>query len=402
MSGPADHHRRWRRPRWHRPAPNDGPADTAATGTDELGRALGVPGRDPLAGSRAADAPEIDVICAGTVFYDLVFTGLDGPPQPGRERWTAGMGCSPGGVANLAVGLRRLGLRTSLAACFGPDQYGDYCWDTLCAQEDVDLRLSRRCPGWHSPVTVSLAYDQDRALVTHGHEPPACADQLLVDPPPARAAVVSLGTEPQQWARTAAGAGTLVLADVGWDPSGMWSEAVLDQLDGCHAFLPNEAEALHYTRTDDPRAALSSLAERVAVAVVTLGGNGAMAVDQRTGEFAQVPGVAVEALDPTGAGDVFLAGFTTGTLAGWPLVHRLRFAGLTAALAVRHFGGSLSAPGWADVESWWRWVTTAAGTDPSATRLAADFAFLPEVIPPPGPDERALRRASVTIGFPDP
>jgi len=389
-SGPGQPRRR-RRHLWHRPLVTE-------TGIDELGRPLGVPARDPLLAVRPPGAPPTDVLCAGTVFYDLVFTGLDGPPEPGRERWTAGMGSSPGGVANLAVALRRLGLQTSLAACFGEDRYGDYCWETLAGQEGVDLRLSRRCPGWHSPVTVSLAYDRDRALVTHGHEPPLTSDQLMTDPPSARAAVVSLGTEPAGWAQAAAAGGTLVLADVGWDPSGAWPDSVLDQLGWCHAFLPNDAEAMRYTRTDSPEAALSRLADRVSVAVVTLGAGGAVAVDQSTGESVRVPRVTVDALDPTGAGDVFLAGFTTATLAGWPLVQRLRFAALTAALAVRHFGGSLAAPGWADVDAWWR---AARSTDLAGEVDVAAYGFLDDVIPVPGPAETArdLTRASPTIGY---
>ena len=377
---------------WHRPF-------RARAGLDELGRRLGVEDRDPLAGQRrgpAASEPDtpLDVLCAGTVFYDLVFTGLDGPPEPGRERWTAGMGSSPGGIANLAVALRRLGLRTGLAACFGEDRYGDYCRTTLADQEGVDVSRSRTCPGWHTPVTVSLAYDRDRAMVTHGHEPPCSADELLADPPAARAAVVSLGAEPADWARAAAERGTTVLADVGWDPSGAWPEAVLDQLGWCTAFLPNHAEAMLYTRTDTPAAALSRLADRVPVAVVTLGAGGAIGVDQRTGESAAVPGVEVDALDTTGAGDVFVAGFTVGTLAGWALGRRLRFASLTAALAVRHFGGSLAAPGWSDVDTWWR-AARAAGGD-----AARAFAFLDEVVPPPGADPAPeTPRAVPTIGF---
>ncbi len=86
---------------------------------------------------------------------------------------------------------------------------------------------------------------------------------------------------------------------------------------------------MRYTRTDCPRAAARKLADRVPLAVVTLGAEGAYAVDGRTGESAEVPAIAVEALDPTGAGDVFVAGFVTGTLAGWPLADRLAFAGLT-------------------------------------------------------------------------
>lgn len=405
---------------------------------DELGRPLGVDDRDPLAGRRAAGQPALDVLCAGTVFYDLIFTGLESPPALGRELWTRGMGSSPGGIANLAVGLRRLGLRTGLASCFGEDLYGDFCWETLSRQEGVDLSLSRRCPGWHSPVTVSLAYDRDRAMVTHGHEPPLSADDLVLTASPAtgartadagaavlpatgsgtpaavlgaaapaRAAVVSLRESLDRWAVRAAEAGTLLIADVGWDPTGVWSPVVLEQLGRCHAFLPNHAEAMLYTRTDTPRDALRRLADRVPVAVVTLGPLGAIAVDSTTGEDVTVPSVPIEALDATGAGDIFVAGFTVATLAGWSLRQRVAFAALTAGLSVRHFGGSLSAPGWADVDAWWRTTRAAARHgDWSARELASSYGFLDEVIPHAAdgrdPDPSRVARAPVTLGFREP
>jgi sugar/nucleoside kinase (ribokinase family) len=374
---------------------------------DELGRPLGVPDRDPFAAERTDDQPSFDVLCAGTVFYDLIFTGLESPPALGRELWTRGMGSSPGGIANLAVGLRRLGLRTGLASCFGEDLYGDFCWETLAGQEGVDLSLSRRCPGWHSPVTVSLAYDRDRAMITHGHEPPLSADALIARPPQARAAIVSLRESLDSWAVEAATGGTLLLADVGWDPTGVWSSVVLEQLGRCHAFLPNHAEAMLYTRTDTPADALHRLADRVPVAVVTCGPRGAIAVDSTTGEEVDVPSVPIDALDATGAGDIFVAGFTVATLAGWSLRRRVAFATLTAGLSVRHFGGSLSAPGWADVDAWWRTTRAAARHgDWSARELASSFSFLDEVVPRPSdghePDPSQARRAPVTLGFREP
>ena len=82
------------------------------------------------------------------------------------------MGSCPGGVANQAIAAARLGLRTGLAAAFGDDGYGDYNWKILAGQEHVDLSLSRRVPGWHSPVTVSLSVNHDRSMVTHGHPAP--------------------------------------------------------------------------------------------------------------------------------------------------------------------------------------------------------------------------------------
>ncbi|GGT07959.1 sugar kinase [Streptomyces chromofuscus] len=350
---------------------------------------------DPLAALRGPADPPWDVYLTGTVFLDIIFTGLDSAPVRGTESWARGMGSSPGGVANMATALARLGLKTSLAAAFGDDHYGDYCWDALEQGEGIDLAPSRREAGWHSPVTVSMAYEGERTMVSHGHEPPP--EEPAPDcPPHARAAVASLTPgKSAPWVAQAARKGTRVFADVGWDDSGAWDLAGLADLEHCEAFLPNADEAMRYTGATCPRAAAHALTEHVPLAVVTLGAEGAYAVDRRTGESAEVPAIEVEALDPTGAGDVFVAGFVTGTLAGWPLADRLAFAGLTAALSVQEFGGSLSAPGWSEIGAWWRKVQSYDDQDPAALLR---YAFLEDLIPAtarPWP----LRRAVPTIGF---
>ncbi|WP_202437693.1 PfkB family carbohydrate kinase [Streptomyces sp. SID5910] len=351
---------------------------------------------DPLAALRTSQDPPWDVYLTGTVFLDVIFTGLDSAPVRGTESWARGMGSSPGGVANMATALARLGLRTSLAAAFGDDHYGDYCWDALARGEGIDLTPSRTVPGWHSPVTVSMAYEGERTMVSHGHEPPP--EEPSPDcPPRARAAVASLTPGVRApWIAQAAARGTRIFADVGWDDTGAWDLAGLADLAHCEAFLPNAEEAMRYTGAGCPRAAAHALTEHVPLAVVTLGAEGAYAVDRRTGESAEVPAIAVEALDPTGAGDVFVAGFVTGTLAGWPLADRLAFAGLTAALSVQEFGGSLSAPGWSEIATWWRKVQSVEGQDPTALRR---YAFLADLVPDEPVRPWPLRRAVPTIGF---
>ncbi|MFI1416494.1 carbohydrate kinase family protein [Streptomyces sp. NPDC020731] len=351
---------------------------------------------DPLAALRTPDDPPWDVYLTGTVFLDIVFTGLGSAPVRGTESWARGMGSSPGGVANMATALARLGLRTSLAAAFGDDHYGEYCWDTLEQGESIDLSPSRTVPGWHSPVTVSMAYDGERTMVSHGHEPPP-EEPAPHCPPRARAAIASLTPgRSASWIAQAAREGARIFGDVGWDDTGAWDLAALPDLRHCEAFLPNAAEAMRYTGTDCPRAAAHALTEHVPVAVVTLGAEGAYAVDRRTGETASVPAIEVEALDPTGAGDVFVAGFVTGTLAGWPLADRLAFAGLTAALSVQEFGGSLSAPGWTEIGAWWRRVRSVEGQDPSALRR---YEFLTGLVSGELVRPWPLRRAVPTIGF---
>ncbi|MEU4234302.1 carbohydrate kinase family protein [Nonomuraea sp. NPDC026600] len=314
--------------------------------------------------------PQLDVFVSGLLFFDLAFAGLEQGPKPGTEIWTTEMTSGPGGIANFAFTLARLGLRTGVAAAFGDDPFGRYCWTALGEEEGVDLSRSRLVPGWPTPTTASLAYEGDRALVTHGFPPPLGPDEMIGDPPAARAAIVHLGPQPVAWpAKT----GGLVFADVGWDPTEEWSSAMLDQLAWCHAFMPNAYEAMSYTRTDTPAAALSKLADLVPLAVVTRGGDGVLAVDATTGEEADIPALPVDVRDPTGAGDVFGAGLVAATLAGWPLAERIRFANLVAALSVRRVGGAPSAPRWADVAGWLRDLTD--------QRLRRDYGFILDVIP---------------------
>lgn len=355
----------------------------------------------PAPAGEAGVGCEFDVFLHGTVFLDIVFTGLSSLPQPGTEIWAQGMGSSPGGIANLATAASRLGLHTSLAAAFGDDVYGEFCWRTLAEQEGVDLSRSRRFENWHSPVTVSMSALDDRSMVTHGHDAPMPATEMIGRPPRSKVVLVNLGEdtivedERLSWVDMAQQDGAMIFADVGWDESGAWSPRVLDQLAICHAFLPNAAEAMAYTRTETPRDALYAIADLVPLAIVTNGVHGAMAIDASTGEEADVPALRVPAIDPTGAGDVFAAGTILGTLAGWPLRDRLAFATICSALAVQQFGGSLAAPGLGDVLDWWHTVRDDTRGGAYLASLKRRFEFL-DGLSPASP-VNARRRAAATI-----
>jgi sugar/nucleoside kinase (ribokinase family) len=356
----------------------------------------------PVATTEGTNPRTFDLLLAGTVFLDIIFTGLPALPPPGVETWATGMGSSPGGIANLATAAARLGLQTSLAAAFGDDVYGEFCWRTLADQEGVDLSRSRSFPHWHSPVTVSMSTEGDRTMVTHGHPAPMSADEMIGRPPRCRAVMVDLdaanrivaGGHPS-WVELARADGAKVFADVGWDDSGVWSHSVLEQLSICDAFLPNAVEAMAYTGTDTPREALYAIADLVPLAVVTNGVSGAMAIDSTTGEEAEVPSLRVHAIDPTGAGDVFGSAMVLGTLSGWPLADRLAFGAICSALAVQQFGGSLAAPGLGDVLDWWRVVRSDTSAGSYSASLRRRYAFLDDLAP--SAPVRDRRRAAATI-----
>lgn len=368
---------------------------------DQTGPSIPPPGRppeprleDPCTDREAAgelvhgDGRGLDVFLAGTVFMDMIFTGLPGLPPPGTELLTDGLGSAPGGIANIAVAMSRLGLRVGLAAAFGDDMFGTYLWRTIAEQEGVDLSRSRRLRGWPTPVTVSLAYNADRSMITYHRPMPVLPEELVRAPPKARICFLDLDHPVPAWAAEMRRTGATVVADVGWDPTETWSTDVLARLGLVDVFLPNAIEAMAYTRTRSPEQALAVLAERVPVVVVKRGGDGAIAVDAVTGEHAEAPALPVRALDPTGAGDVFGAAFVYGTLAGWPLLDRLRFANLCAGLSVRHYSGSLGSPCWGEIAAFGE-----SGEVPEA--ILRDYAFVVPYIPEASADTAA--RAEPTV-----
>ena len=163
----------------------------------------------------------------------------------------------------------------------------------------------------------------------------------------------------------------LLFADTGWDPAEQWSPSVLAQLADFHCFLPNSVEAMAYTHTDDPHDALHALADRVPVAVVTCGGQGALGdrLDDRRG------GVGAVAAGQRARPDRRRRRVRRGVRArdarsDWPLKQRLAFANLCAALSVQYVGGSLAAPGWGDIVDWLAGMRARAAAGSST---AADY-----------------------------
>jgi len=115
--------------------------------------------------------------------------------------------------------------------------------------------------------------------------------------------------------------------------------------------IPIFAEHVPPTLTGerDPERALRKLrTEHPGLLCVTLGTAGSMALDGD--RVFHVPAFRVHAVDTTGAGDVFRAGFVYGLLAGWPTLDILRFANAAAAVSCTRLGAMGSAPTMTDVE----------------------------------------------------
>jgi ribokinase len=101
------------------------------------------------------------------------------------------------------------------------------------------------------------------------------------------------------------------------DPSSaaLLSPAFLDELAGVGLLMPNLEEAVVLSGETDAQSAASGLARRVPEVVVTLGADGALWTDG-SGVCRVGAAGGATALDTTGAGDAFAAGFLSARLSG--------------------------------------------------------------------------------------
>ena len=102
-------------------------------------------------------------------------------------------------------------------------------------------------------------------------------------------------------------------------------------------FLPNATEAVHIAGTASVDEAVIALAASAGLVVAKAGPDGAVAT--RGDELVRAPAPAVDAVDTTGAGDSFDAGFLVSWLAGDPLERALAIANACGGLSTRALGG---------------------------------------------------------------
>ena len=287
-----------------------------------------------------------DLLVLGDANPDLVLTG-DVEPRFGQtERLVDDARLTVGGSGAIAAtGAARLGLRVAFCGVVGDDPFGDFLRDEL-ERRGVDVGGLVVDVARPTGVTVVLARTNDRAILTHaGTVADLRAD--LIDPARlgrARHVHVSsyflqqrLAPElPALFGRVRAG-GATTSVDPNWDPSERWDGGLRDLLGHTDVFLPNATEASRIADIEELDDAVLALAERAGVVVTKDGADGALAAHGERLVRAAAP--TIEALDTTGAGDAFDAGYLASMLAGDPLDRSLAIANACGALSTRALGG---------------------------------------------------------------
>jgi sugar/nucleoside kinase (ribokinase family) len=299
----------------------------------------------------------LDVVAVGELNPDLILGGMIGLPRLGQEILADDCAFTLGSSTALCTAnLAALGLAVGIVGKVGADTFGDFVLRSL-GQRGIDTSRVVRDASVRTGVTVSLAYPEDRAMVTFAGAMArlTAAEVDVAYLLSARHLHVSslflqrgLQSGCAEIFRRVKAQGLTTSLDPGWDPAETWDSGI-ERLYGLLDILfVNRHEAVALGKDSDWRHAASRLGERVPVLAVKGGPEGATVIQA---DFSQDhPGFRVEAVDPTGAGDAFDAGFLFAYLAGWTLPICTRWGNACGAMTAARPGGSGAFTSRADVE----------------------------------------------------
>jgi D-tagatose-1,6-bisphosphate aldolase subunit GatZ/KbaZ len=294
---------------------------------------------------------EGQVLAAGEMIVEIMRPGVDQPlNQQGRFA-----GPFPSGApAIFADAAARIGKRTGFIGSLGDDDFGDLLLGRF-ARDGLDSSLVNRVRH-KSTGCAFVSYEKSGARKFIFHIAGTGSDQL---PSPAAAAryaesfrhmhlmgcslAVSRAMRENCYAIAEAvkQAGGSVSLDPNLRPELLSAsecrEILMPVVRMADIILPSGGEAsLLMQETDADRACRRLLDMGIQIVVLKLGEDGCR-VYTHDAVFG-VPGFSVNAVDPTGAGDCFDAGFISGYLDNLPLIDSARLANAMGALAASKLG----------------------------------------------------------------
>lgn len=278
-------------------------------------------------------------------------------PKPDEIVYPLSIEQYPGGsVANIAVGLSRLGETVSFWGKAGDDDAGKVIIDSFHADsvETAHLKIE---PGNRSGGAF-IAVDTDGERVIYSLGGNTLYERWDEIDTAAFNGIDGLyiGETFDEVGREAAKLAHAQGATVFFGPGGIMCGYGLEYLGVVLAetdyLLVNLPEALALSGCKDKESAIRRLLDTgIRNLILTEGKHGAGCYTRTERHFC--PAYHVQAVDSTGAGDTFTAGFLHAVMLDWPVDQALRYAAACAAAAVQAVGARSSMPTAAQMETFW-------------------------------------------------
>jgi len=288
---------------------------------------------------------EMRALCAGVHVLDVLVRPVEAIPEgQGGELVEEIRVTAAGSAGGTALVLAKLGAKVRSAGAIGTDAAGDMLL-ALLERDGVDTGLLVRRDDVQTSASVLPIRPSGERPAFHvvGANGTFTPDDLPDDEIEA-ATHLHLGGPEFMGGEAAAPLlararehGVVTSADVlaPGEPGLLdWIGPALGELD---YFLPNDDQVLALTGADDLEAGCRALLDRgVGCVAATCGADGALVVDEDGAR--QIPAFEIEAVDTTGCGDAFSAGFLRGLSLGRDRPAAARLGCAAAAMVAQGLG----------------------------------------------------------------
>ena len=283
-----------------------------------------------------------DIVYIGTAIIDAIIKGFD--PEPISVTGYRAESCSlniGGEAVNGAIASAKLGMKTAILCHLGNDIAGNLIEGEL-RKHNVDVSHIIRSEEYATPITTMfVADDGSRKSITNtAHRYGFHPERYLQALAGAKAVVYgSLFRAPfddpeviRAVTEIARSNDMLVFADTKLPNfAKLTLDDISDSLPMIDYITPNEDEGRYFTGEDEPeKMADAFLSKGVGNVIIKLGDKGCFFKNQQ--ESIHLPAYDIDAVDATGAGDNFLAGFASEVLRGCKGWQGLEFANACGAI----------------------------------------------------------------------
>ena len=301
------------------------------------------------------------ILCSGSIIYDTLVQPFDESAW-GTTRWVQSLEYHVGGNgANTARVLAILGTPVRLLGTVGNDEQAEFVLREL-QESGVDTGAIGRVD-LPTAATVVLVnrFGNRQFLHRLGASLEAFREPLEFTPELCEGRshyhlaslflLPNLRAHGPEMLRRAKATGLTTSLDTNWDAEGEWMRALEGCLPQLDILFMNEDEAFMVTGSKDPATGAELvLGKGVRTAVMKLSGRGCAIYDG--GREIVCPAFEVNAIDTTGAGDCFVAGFLAAWQQGASWGEAGRFGNAVAALSVQKLGAVTGVLPWVETEAW--------------------------------------------------
>ncbi len=294
----------------------------------------------------------IDVVGIGSPVMDFLIRTKKFPERNGGAAMEECSWQGGGKVSSALIALGRLGMESGVVGVVGDDAFGRFCIDDFRRHKVDTSRLlvdregstafcicisdeetqGRSLVGRRAPLRRLTLEDIDRDYVTQGKF-------LHLD---------GITSETRQAALWARDGGVRVSID-----ADHYQQATAENYGILDVFIASEFYYHSVFHDDQYETNCRSIGEQgPEIVIFTFGERGCLGVYGST--YFTCPAFPVNAVDTTGAGDVFHGAFLCGLLKGWDVEYTAKFASAVSAIKCTRVGGRAGIPDMHTVERFLR------------------------------------------------